>query len=454
MKFASLTLKLWLYSALTNNNFLELTPVQEKAFKLVNQGNNVVISAPTGSGKTLCYLLPILNNINEQDKVVQYVIIAPTKELVWQIYNNFLAFTKFNKQLKIVLLDKAEKVDNLVKNPSQIVIATVEKIRQAIAKGVNFSNLKQIVLDEADMLIDYGFVNSINDIFSKLDLYTNNVQKVFCSASINANVASVFKKTVNELKVIQLEKNIFTNNNINHCVVYLKDNNDPYKTLDQLLQVINPYMCIIFANTKDEVEKIYSNLLEKGLEVGMLHKDIPTRQRKQVFSKLNNNQYKYLVATDLASRGLNIDGVSDVISFSLPKEDIWYLHRSGRTGRGKYKGNSYVIYDKKHDYQLAKLEQKVSWAYYLLDNNKLIEKKLYVHKTKPIVDLAMKKEISKLYSKKNLKVKPGYKKKLKQQIYKIKQKAKRKYIEKKYNKLKIESYKKGKNTNYDIQQTN
>lgn len=444
MKFSSLSLKLWLYTALSNNNFIELTAVQEKTFKLVNQGRNVSISAPTGSGKTLCYLLPILNNINEQEKHIQDIIIAPTKELVWQIYNNLLALTKYNKTIKIVLLDKNEKIDSLVNNPSQIVIATVEKIRQAIAKGVNFKYLKHIVLDEADMLIDYGFVNSINDMFAKLDLYKNNVQKIFCSASIHSNVSNTFKKAVHDLIPIQLEKNIFSNDKIKHCVVYQKDNNDSYNTLEQLLEVINPYMCIIFANTKQDVEKIYSMLLAKGLEVGMLHKDMETRDRKQVFSKLNRNQFKYLVATDLASRGLDIDGVSDVISFGLPKEDIWYLHRAGRTGRGKYSGNSYLIYDKKYDHQLARLETKIQWTYYLLSNNQLIEKKLHLHKTKPIVDLAMKKEISKLYNKKNQKVKPGYKKKLKQQIYKMKQKAKRKYLEEKYNKIRKESYKRRK----------
>lgn len=441
MKFSSLSLKLWLYTALSNNNFIELTEVQEKTFRLVNQGKNVSISAPTGSGKTLCYLLPILNNIEEDNRHIQYVVVAPTKELVWQIYNNFLALTKYNKAIKIVLLDKNDKVDNLVNNPSQIVIGTVEKIRQAIAKGVNFKNLKQIVLDEADMLIDYGFVNSINDMFAKLDLYKSNVQKVFCSASIHNNVSNTFKKAIGNLETVQLQKNIFTNNKIKHCVVYQKDNADPYKTLEALLEVINPYMCIIFANTKQDVEKIYSSLLSKGLSVGMLHKDMETRERKQMFSKLNRNEFKYLVATDLASRGLDIDGVSDVISFGLPKEDIWYLHRAGRTGRGKYSGNSYLIYDKKYDHQLARLESKINWTYYLLSNNKLIEKKIYIHKSKPIVDLEMKKEISKLYNKKNQKVKPGYKKKLKMQIFKMKQKAKRKYIEEKYNKLRKESYK-------------
>lgn len=444
MKFSSLTLKLWLYTALTNNNFLELTQVQEKTFRYVNQGKNITISAPTGSGKTLCYLLPILNNIVEQEKHVQYVIIAPTKELVWQIYNNFLTFTKHNKAIKIVLLDKNEKVDNLVKNPCQIVIATVEKIRQAITKGVNFKHLKQIVLDEADMLIDYGFVNSINDMFAKLDLYRNDIQKVFCSASIHNNIANTFKKAVPNIINVQLEKNIFTNKQIKHAIVYQKDNDKPFETLKQLINVINPYLCLIFANTKQDVEKIYSLLLDKGLEVGMLHKDLPTRERKQVFSKLNNNEYKYLIATDLASRGLDIDGVSDVISFGLPKEDIWYLHRAGRTGRGKYTGNSYVVYDKQYDHQFSRLDNKVNWIYYLLTNNQLIEKKMHLHKTKPIVDIEMQKQISKLYNKKNLKVKPGYKKKIKAQIFKMQQKAKRKHIEEKYNKLRKESYKRRK----------
>ena len=435
MKFRSLQLKPWLYTALDLNNFFEPTEVQEKTFKLINQGKNVTVSAPTGSGKTLCYLLPILNNIDQDNKNIQYVIVAPTKELVWQIYNNFLSFTKYQKQLKIVLLDNNQKVENLVKNPSQIVIATVEKVRQAIALGVNFKYLKTLVLDEADMLIDYGFVNSINDMFSKLDLYRNDIQKVFCSASIHNNVANTFKKAVGNIINVQLERNIFTNNKINHAIVYQKNNENPFETLKQLLKVINPYMCIIFANTKQDVQKIYAYMLEQHLSVGMLHKDMETRARKQMFSKLNNNEFKYLVATDLASRGLDIDGVSDVISFGLPKEDIWYLHRSGRTGRGKYTGNSYVVYDKKYDKQISRLEKKVNWTYYLLDNNKLLEKKIYINKPHRVVDLEMQKQISKLYNKKSQKVKPGYKKKLKKQIYKLQQKAKREYLDAKFKKI-------------------
>ena len=441
MKFTSLTLKPWLYTALTNNNFHELTQVQEKSFKLVNQGKNIVISAPTGSGKTLCYLLPTLNNIDEQNKHIQYVVIAPTKELVWQIYNNFLSFTKYNKSIKIVLLDNNLKVDNLINNPSQIIIGTVEKINQAISKGVNFKYLKQIVLDEADMLIDYGFVNSINKIFTDLNLYTQGVQKIFCSASIHQNIANTFKRSVDNLLTIQLEKSIYTNKQISHAIVYQKDNANPFNTLEQLLKVINPYMCIIFANTKQDVEKIYKLLFAQGFKVGLLHKDLETRQRKQMFSKLKNNEFKYLVATDLASRGLDIDGVSDVISFGLPIEDIWYLHRAGRTGRGKYTGHSYVIYDKRYDKQISRLEKKVAWKYYLLNNNQLIEKNLKVYKPKQVVDLTMKKEIAKLYNKKNQRVKPGYKKKIKEQIRKMQQKAKHKYIEEKYNKIRKESYK-------------
>lgn len=435
MKFTSLPLQQWIFNALEANNFYELTQVQEKTFFPINKGKNIVISAPTGSGKTLCYLLPILNNIDVNNRNCQAILIAPTKELVWQIYNNFVDITRHQKQLKIVLLDNNQKVQNLLKNPSHIVVATVDKIKQSIACGVNFKNLKTIVLDEADMLIDYGFVNQINDIFSKLNLYRTNVQKVFCSASIHNTIANIFKKTVNNLLTIQLERNIFRNNKINHSIVYAKVNEDPMVTFNSLIETINPYLCIIFANTKQDVEKIYKSLLAKHLAVGMLHKDMDTRDRKQVFNKLNRNEFKYLVATDLASRGLDIDGVSDVISYNLPKEDIWYLHRSGRTGRGKYFGNSYVIYNKNCDKQIQHLAKKVDWKYYLLINNKLVEKPLTQHKSKPIQDIAMKKEIAKLYTKKSQKVKPGYKKKIKKQIFKLKQKAKREYLDAKYKKL-------------------
>jgi len=447
MKFSSLTLKPWLYKALAVNNFIELTEVQEKTFKAINQGNNVVVSAPTGSGKTLCYLLPILNNVQHRERNIQYIILAPTKELVWQIYHNFLALTKFNPNLKIVLLDNNEKVKNLKNNPSHIVIGTVEKIANAISQGVNFKYLKQIVLDEADMLIDYGFVASINAIFDKLDLYRKDIQKTFFSASIHNTIANTFKKAVGNIISIQLEKNIFTNNKIEHSIVYRNNNDKPLETLKELLKIINPYVCIIFANTKKEVENIYSYMLNANYNVAMLHKDLNPRERKQVFNGVRNNQFKYLVATDLASRGLDIDGVSDVISFGLPKEDIWYLHRAGRTGRGKYNGSSYVIYDKNYANNINHLARKINWVYYLLKDGKLIEKAIKIKSKPRIVDVEMKKEISKLYTNKATKVKPGYKKKIKKQIYKMQQAKKHAYLEEKYNKMRKESYRKGKRGN-------
>jgi len=441
MKFSSLTLKPWLYKALSVNNFIDLTEVQEKTFKAINQGKNVVVSAPTGSGKTLCYLLPMLNNIKAKEPNIQYLIVAPTKELVWQIYHNLLSLTKFNSALKIVLLDNNDKVENLKHNPSQIVIGTVEKIAKAISIGVNFKYLKQIVLDEADMLIDYGFVGSINALFDKLNLYRNDIQKTFFSASIHNTVANTFKKAVGNIVSIQLEKNIFTNNKIEHSIVYQKNNDKPIETLKALLKIINPYVCIIFANTKKEVENIYAMMLNAHMDVAMLHKDLNPRERKQVFNRVKNNEFKYLVATDLASRGLDIDGVSDVISFGLPKEDIWYLHRAGRTGRGKYNGSSYVIYDKQYSNNINHLAKKINWVYYMINGSYLVEKAIKIKSKPAIMDVEMKKEISKLYTSKATKVKPGYKKKIKKQIFKMQQAKKHEYLERKYKQMRIEKYK-------------
>ena len=432
MKFTDLFLKSWLQASLKANNFINLTPIQQQSFFTINNHKNSLLSAQTGSGKTLCYILPILNNIKPLGpKKIQAIVVVPTKELSWQIYDNFVKLAKPNKDIKIGIFK-----DGNFDNACDILITNLPKLKSSIAQGfLNSKFLKTIVFDEADMLFDHSFFDDVNFIFKKMQLDQQKIQKIFLSASINPSQTTIYKKFANNLKVICINNKVYHHQQINHKLVYTKNNLDPFTVLKQLIDVINPYMCIIFANTKQEVKKIYLWLKTIKKSVAILHNNLDDRTRKNIFKSLKNNRYKYLVATDLASRGIDLEGVSDIISFNLPKDDLWYLHRSGRTGRKNYHGNSYVIYNKAIDKQIARLSSKsISWKYYLLANNQLINKDKHPHFKQNWLnnDPIWKMQINKLYNNKAKRVKPGYKKKLKQQIFKLKQKAKHKYIDNKY----------------------
>lgn len=432
MEFKSTDLANWILKALEDKKITEMTAIQEESYKLVNQKNNVIISSPTGTGKTFCYLLPILNNLNIDLKSLQAIIIVPTKELAMQIYDQLRYFVKYNSAIRIKLVNTSDKLLNYKQVQSnQILVATVFKTKQLINDGLVLKDVNTLVLDEADMLIDYGFYKDIDYIVNKL---TNPyLQKIALSASIDANLANQFKKFIKNAKIVTSEKSIWVNDQIKHNVVYQRDNSDQFDTFKKLIKQITPYFAIIFASTKKDAEMIYQYMVEQKLNVTMLHKDLSSRERKNIFNKLQTNEFQYLVATDLASRGIDIDGVSDVISYSLPKDDIWYLHRSGRTGRKDYQGNSYVIYSNKDEHQLNRLTKKaVKWTFLLIDKDAMVVQEKKLHYKKAIVDPKMKLEISKLYNNKTQKVRPGYKKKIKLQVNKIKQKAKHEYLDKKF----------------------
>ncbi len=436
----------WINKGVKEIPFVKFTDIQKKTIPSLLRNENVVGVSETGTGKTYCFLLPMLNKVDFNNEEIQGVVIAPTRELARQIFSKFNYFKKFNNELKVQLVIGGEEIEKIKekisKSKPQIIIATPQRFLELSKSKIKFNNINTIVFDEADMLIDLGFISIFKNIFDLLG-QNKNLQKIAFSATLHEMLSNQLSTYFKNSKIIDVSKNIWTNDRINHTLIHTQINSDLKESLNVLLENINPYFCIIFCNTIKESEIIYKFLLEKNKNVVLLHGKLESRKRKNTYKAIQSFKYQYLVATDLASRGLDIDGASHIISLDLPKEDLWYIHRSGRSGRSKYYGESYVFFDNKYLANISRLKNKgINWKNVKINNNKLVNFD-YVIKEKPkrkLTEVDIK--IQHVINTSSKKVKPGYKKKIKEDIKKIKQRAKRKKIDESVKKILVIKYKK------------
>ncbi|MCV3743407.1 DEAD/DEAH box helicase [Ureaplasma sp. ES3154-GEN] len=431
----------WIDDVLEQIKIKTPTQIQKDTFGYLNKGKNLVGIAETGTGKTLAFSLPILNNLDFSIGL-QALIIVPTKELAMQINHALSPFSDYNKHLFIKALIGGVDLDKQINkdwNKNQIIIATPNRLKYFLENNyLDLRNLKTLVFDEADMLMEHGFVNDLGYVMERVNKF--DVQKISFSATINEMLSIQIKKYFGDTKIVNSATNIYTNKNIKHIIVH---NHDKDHSLATIMRTIDPYLCLIFCNTKKQVEQLYKKLLQQGYNVGMFHGDLQKRDRNSAYKKMKDLQFQYVVASDLASRGLDIDGASHVISYDLPTESEFYVHRAGRAGRGKYTGESYVLYDNRQtSSELLKLVKKgIDFAHKRIRNNELVNFKYTWKKNKPPVDFKTNIEIKQAILQADKKVKPGYKKKLKTVIAKIQQKNKRAHIEKKMNAHRIRGYK-------------
>ncbi len=435
-----LLLNEWIKETLIDLNIKKPTEIQSKTFSSIMKKESLIAIAPTGTGKTLSYLLPHLSNIDFKLKN-QVLILVPTRELARQIFSVLASFKKHYSILNVKLLIggvSKETQMNKRLDEAHILVGTPTRIRELYSLNLfNFKDLKAVVYDEADMLMDLGFANDLDFIMSSLSKI--DPQKLCFSATINDLLANQLKKYFDGAKIINTGSSIYTNNNIKHYIVH---NNDKLHSLAIITKTINPYCCLVFCNTKKKVDEIFKYFKELGRSVTILHGSLKERERKNTLKEINSNHFQYVICSDIASRGLDINGVSHVINYDLPNESEWYIHRAGRSGRGKYTGESYVLYDGKQDEYLSKLEKRnIPFHHLKVTNNTLVPINFKFKTKKKIVDYKTEAEIKKKLATIKKKVKPGYQKKIKEVIKEINQKNKRAHIEKKMKAERIKKYK-------------
>ena len=275
MKFTSLNLKEWIIKVLNDKHIYETTDIQSQAFSSKNRDKSLIITSKTGSGKTLCFLINVLNKIDVDKKEVQALIVVPTKELARQIYSLFVEFTKYQNNLKIKLLGKDQNKASVIN--SQVIIATPNKALEFVKSNNIRNSIKFFVLDEADMLFDFGFYNTINEVFKQIK--HPKLIKYATSATLHESLANQLKHILTNATVVSTSSSIWVNDQISHNIVYQSNNIDSHDTLKKFLKTVNPYFCIIFANTKKEANTIYNQMIEQGYNVGIIHFINRTRPR-------------------------------------------------------------------------------------------------------------------------------------------------------------------------------
>ena len=424
-----LRLKGYLNEALEDLNFKAPTKIQQEVIPLALKKKDIIRQSQTGSGKTRAFLLPIFQGLKASSNTVDAVITAPTRELAEQIYQvamHLATFAPFDINVARYVggTDKARTLDKLKVQPN-IVIGTPGRIKDLAIneRALLVHTAKVFVVDEADMTLEAGFLADIDAIAGTMG---KTLQMMVFSATIPTGLKPFLKKYMSSPEHVHILPRQQTALKIEH-VLYPTKHRDRTEITMQLLTALNPYLAVVFTNTKKKATEVAESLLAAGFKVGQIHGDLDPRKRRQMMQKIRNLEYQYIVATDLAARGIDIEGVSHVINYELPSDLEFYIHRTGRTARGELDGVAITLYDTGEEGALSELEARgINFKYKELKNGELVlantrNRRQTRQKHENEID-----KIAKARVKKPKKVSPGYKKKMKAEMDLIRKKEKRK----------------------------
>lgn len=409
------------------NKFERLTRVQEDVLKEVNRKNDLIVLAPTGTGKTHSFLFSILETLDIENQSLQAVILAPTRELAMQTHDFSKFLTQVNENIKIELaiggMDNS-RLEKSLKNDPHILISTPGKLKDVIERNmVRLDFVELLIIDEMDMMFDYGFIEEINEIASR---FLNKTRFMLFSATLPQGLNQFISKYLHNPIQIKSEDKTFQPK-INHILVHRRHQELEEAVLD-VVSAINPSVAIIFANTKDQVGNISRYLREYGIETVEIHGGLNDRLRTQVVRQIRSGHIRYIVATDLAARGIDLPEISHVINANIPTHDLsFYTHRAGRTGRTGRDGMAISLVDDQDQNAISRLmNQNINFSFKRIRNGELVDARPFVNFERR--GKQVDPEIAAKLRRKKVKVKPGYKKKHKAKIDKLMKDKRREFI--------------------------
>jgi ATP-dependent RNA helicase DeaD len=341
--------------AIEELGFIQPTPIQSKTIpELLENGNDLVALAQTGTGKTGAFGLPVIQLIDTASTDVQVLVMCPTRELCLQITKDFQAYSKYVKDLYITPVYGGSDIRTQIKalkKGSQVVVGTPGRLNDLINRGIlKLEKLRWLVLDEADEMLNMGFKDDLETIIQQTP---DSRQTLLFSATMPAPIANIAKKYMKSPKEISVGKKNAGAENVNH-EFYMVHASDRYKALKRIVDVNPKVYGIIFCRTRQETKDIADQLMGDGYNADALHGDLTQAQRDIVMHRFRVKHLQLLVATDVAARGIDVNDLTHVINYNLPDDPEVYIHRSGRTGRAGKSGTSVSII---HMRELRKIKE-------------------------------------------------------------------------------------------------
>ena len=444
MSFRGINLSEQMIKSLNRQGFTNPSEIQLRAIPKALKGETLMVQSATGTGKTLAFLVPIIEKIDFFNQSVQAIIVAPTRELAQQIYDFAIPFTKEFPNLKIKLFKSGvsrEESTQGLSIPPHIAIGTPGRLADILTGNVSLKSVNAIVLDEADMLLREGYFGEIDKIVEQ----TNQPRFLVYSATLGSNLAHELERYIGP-NIPVINEEVMTASSVVHYLVDIR-HNDVLTSLIEVIEAIKPYLLLVFASKKETANELFIGLRARKYKAALLTGDLDTRERKSIIRRVKDGEFYIIVWSDMAERGIDIPDVSDVINVDLPNNLEFYYHRAGRTGRFNKSGNCYTFYNNdKTAKPLALIKNGVPFKYLVLRDGELVPGKGIekTHPTKRKVDEELQNKIRKVKAQtrtKDKKVKPGYKKKQKEAIDKVKQQHRREIIRKDIRRQRVERYK-------------
>ncbi|MCB7320131.1 DEAD/DEAH box helicase [Lacrimispora sp. 210928-DFI.3.58] len=357
IKFEELQLDERILRAVTEMGFEEASPIQAQAIPAVMEGRDIIGQAQTGTGKTAAFGIPLLQKVDPKSKKLQAIILLPTRELAIQVAEEIRRFAKFMHGIKVLPIyggqDIVKQIRSL-KDGTQIVVGTPGRVMDHMRrKTVKMDHVHTVVLDEADEMLNMGFLEDMETILSQLP---QERQTLMFSATMPQAIADIAKKFQKDPVTVRVVKKELTVPKVTQYYYEVKPKNK-VEVMSRLLDMYSPKLSIVFCNTKKQVDELVQALQGRGYFAEGLHGDLKQVQRDRVMDSFRNGRTDILVATDVAARGIDVGDVEAVFNYDIPQDDEYYVHRIGRTGRAGREGKAFSLVVGREVYKLRDIQR-------------------------------------------------------------------------------------------------
>ena len=357
IRFDELNLDAKILGAVTDMGFEAASPIQAKAIPLEIEGKDIIGQAQTGTGKTAAFGIPLLQKIDPKNKKLQAVVLCPTRELAIQVADEIRSLAKYMHGIKVLPIYGGQEIVKQIrslKDGVQVIIGTPGRVMDHMRrKTIKFGQVHTVVLDEADEMLNMGFLEDMETILSELP---EERQTVMFSATMPAAIAEIAKKFQKEPEIVKVVKKDLTVPKVTQYYYEVKPKNK-IEVMCRLLDMYAPKLSVVFCNTKRQVDELVLALQGRGYFAEGLHGDLKQVQRDRVMNGFRKGRTDILVATDVAARGIDVDDVEAVFNYDIPQDEEYYVHRIGRTGRAGREGKAFSLVVGKEVYKLRDIQR-------------------------------------------------------------------------------------------------